>query len=305
MSSKPILSTLSKIRPRTIDPKIAKLGDLTFLLDKRVDSDGKSLAKTKANLKPNKDTDFLDSIASRSPTDPLSTKLIKEHLLKTRSRVSQPRLERTARPTRDAPLARQNSNQQTRRSPLPDPMRSLAEKNKDLTQYRRPIASLDKLAAQSGVDSSTDTIRKRRTYTDRLSERPQPSTRFALPRRAPGDKSKQASRTSRPMQKRERQPNKAQEQEAERQKKILARQETGPAAAVPYEFNGLSAELDSLTVPRTYIPNMRRYEETIALQEASDAARLVVGNRSITHKSIVLDKIGTWIPDVKSVESRV
>ena len=178
-----MLRTLSEMRPRKINPKIAKLGDLTFLLDKRTKPAESNVKPQRKSMRPTKDSQFLDSIASRPPTDPMSTKLIKEHIQKTHAARR-----RTGDLTAMSPP----------RSPLPDPLRRLPPRDRDASQYRRPVASLDKLAAQSGVDSSTDAIRKHRSYTDRVAERAQPSTRFALPRRPAGARTSKWSKTARP-----------------------------------------------------------------------------------------------------------
>lgn len=274
--AKPVLNTLSALRPRNIDTKVAKLGDLTFLLDRKLAELSKSSNPVIRNkLKQNKDVEILEKMASKPPT------LTAVPLSRTRRQFPESKSDTDKLNT---------SRSRLRRTPLPDPTRM----TKPATEsYTRPISSLDKLAAQSGVDSSVDGIRKRRGYQDRIAERG-PTTRFSLPSKTG---SRPMRRTARPGQS-ERRPNKGQEEAAARQQKLQDRQNAARPDPIPYNFTGLEDEFESVLSKLKTNGGKSSYAQAIKLQEVADPTRLVVANRSIVRKMEVLKKIETWIPHV-------
>ncbi|CCG83780.1 protein of unknown function [Taphrina deformans PYCC 5710] len=176
------------------------------------------------------------------------------------------------------------------------------------TEFTREVSALDRLAADAGVAGKSgvaSTIRPRRSYKDRLEVRPegrpaQTSTRFALPRRAPGSSPSRrpGTQTKGPGQGPVRRQTRAQEEEETRRAAVEARKAAARPQPVAYSYEGLdeasfSPVLDTLRKNGSSTAYSRFTNLT---QDERDPVRLVAGNRSILHKKTVLKKIDTWIP---------
>lgn len=295
-AAKPVLNTLSSSRQRTL-PKSFDFGGLTLNLERAAARAAKGNNEgLKRQFEPNRTSRLLDRLASKSP----------EERSTTTSPVSlRARRNRTEKqvPTLDEGSNDKINNTRNRFiSKLPNPLNRETSSRVPRPEYIREVSSLDKLAAQSGVDSATNTLRKPRTYKDRLQVRPQEAgeqahTRFALPRKGTGAPTRARRATT--GQSDERRQSRAQEMDTARLAAIQARKQAARPAPQPYDFAGLeSAEFSPVLSRLANNGSRAAYKELRALsQDDRDAVRLVVGNRSIVEKKTVLRKIETWIPE--------
>lgn len=304
----PILNTLSSARPRQLP---TNFGELTLNAVKRDAARG--LKHPNPNVRkqylPNETSELLNSLASRPPGKALDSQpspMRSSRLGQSQSRSGIPR----PKPSTESIEKRLNDTRV--RFSVPDPRKPTSSPAPQ-SEYIRPVARLDALAAKTGIDSSASSVAPRRTYKDRFAARSpseqqqqQQPTRFALPRSPTGGRGRAGARkpglrTAAPGQTRERRQTKAQEAESARKAAIAERQAAPPPKPVDYSFSGIDISEFAPVLQKLYANGAKStYLEHKALsQDQRDAARLVVGNRSIVRKQTVLKKIETWIPEEK------
>ncbi|ORY87718.1 hypothetical protein BCR37DRAFT_390249 [Protomyces lactucae-debilis] len=323
--------TLSALRPRKIDPKYAALGQMTRMVEAaELKARGPG---GKPNAFVNKTSAFLERMANRSPgqntrnlrnVQPLGVSSSRRPQGQAKTQVSEEKSVLTA--ALDTLASRRSPTGATGPS-------SMGGSGSDRVSFRRDVASLDRLAASAGIDSSAGAVQKRRSYADKVAERQRgtPSsvpgkgtktgTRFALPaastmnggrrmggpqRRGgtaggPGGPRKVGETGNRPA----RPQSKVQLDEAERQRRLEARRVAERPVAVDYEAPDLAHLTEQLTLADANEAQESGWASYKAvaklLQQGHDATTLVATNRSIVPKRVVLQKIAGWLPEVRPI----
>lgn len=332
-AASPVINTLSSARPRALP---TNFGELTLQAMQRP-SDGSARVNTanafyrgpnstgNANashqrIRRRAETNtLLDRIVSRPPGAAGAASLydrLRGGSNNSHRTQSQPQNKNDVR-LRDRFRSSNNNNDDSndRQRPHETPVRSLTDSSPrgfqaSASEYIRPVARLDQLAAQTGIDSSAASVKPRRTYKDRFESRQPPitvveRTRFAAPRqggigrRGGAAAARARGAIERPGQSRERKQTKVQELESNRKAAVAARASAAPPPPIAYSFNGIDVATFSPVLQKVWSKGSQSsYSQHQALlRDTRDAARLVVRNRSIVEKQTVLKKIGTWIPE--------
>jgi hypothetical protein len=286
----------------------------------------------KPNAFVNKTSAFLERMANRPPGrrtfDPSKLQPVYTGSRSPRSAAQQKQPQQGQKKQGDSQLTAALDTLASRRAPTGA---SGPSSTGERFSFRRDVASLDKLAASAGIDSSAGAVQKRRSYADKVAERQRGTsggassqgntqTRFSLPgqgtggRRSGGMQRQAGGQTKGPRQAVEgskrpaRTQSKMQLDEAERQRRLQERREQERPAAVAYR----APDLQELTTQLSMEDAALRKESGWAsykavgrlLEQGHDATKLVATNRSIVPKQVVLKKISGWLPEVTPISSQ-